>query len=48
MSKIEKNRLRITEMFMAKADQRRCFFGIIKRFEDHHGNPLGLQQNRNA
>ncbi len=24
---------------MAKADRYRCFFGIIKRFEDHNGNP---------
>lgn len=40
MSKIEKNRLQVTEMFMAKASKDRCFFGIIKRFEDHRGNHL--------
>ena len=40
MSKIEKNRLQVTEMFMAKASKDRCFFGIIKRFEDQRGNPL--------
>jgi hypothetical protein len=39
MSKIEKDRLEITEMFIAKASMDRCFFGIIKRFEDHLGNP---------
>lgn len=40
MSKKEKERFEICEMFMAKADRDRCFFGIIKRFEDHDGNPL--------
>ena len=39
MSKKEKERFEICEMFMAKADKDRCFFGIINRFEDHDGNP---------
>lgn len=40
VDKNKKDRFVITEMFMAKADPTRCFFGIIKRFEDHLGNPL--------
>jgi hypothetical protein len=40
MSKKEKERFEITEMFMAKADCNRCFFGIIKRWIDHDGNPV--------
>jgi hypothetical protein len=40
MSKINKDRLEIIELFCAKASMDRCFFGIIKRFEDHLGNPL--------
>ena len=40
MSKKEKDRLEITEMFIAKASMDRCFFGIIKRFEDNEGNRL--------
>jgi hypothetical protein len=39
VSKKEKDRLEITEMFMAKADPKRCFFGIIKRWKDPEGNP---------
>jgi hypothetical protein len=39
MSKKEEERFEICEMFMAKADKDRCFFGIINRFEDHDGNP---------
>jgi len=39
MKKKEKERFEICEMFMAKADKDRCFFGIINRFEDHDGNP---------
>ena len=38
MSKKEKEGFEICEMFMAKADKYRCFFGTIKRFEDHDGN----------
>lgn len=38
MSKKEKDRFEICEMFCAKADRDRVFFGIIKRFEDHLGN----------
>jgi hypothetical protein len=40
MSKKEEERIQITEMFMAKADRDRCFFGIIKRFDDQKGNPV--------
>lgn len=40
LNKDKKSRFEICEMFMAKADRYRCFFGIIKRFEDHSGNPL--------
>jgi hypothetical protein len=40
MSKIEKNRLQVTEMFMAKADPTRCFFGIIKRWNDSENNSV--------
>ena len=40
MSKKEKDRLEINELFMAKADRNRCFFGIIKRWNDHDGNPV--------
>jgi hypothetical protein len=38
MSKKEKERFEISEMFMAKADVNRCFFGIIKRGKDEDGN----------
>jgi hypothetical protein len=40
MSKKEKERFEISEMFMAKATSNRCFFGIIKRGNDHDGNPV--------
>ena len=40
MDKKKRIQIELTEMFMAKADPTRCFFGIIKRFEDHNGNPL--------
>lgn len=39
MSKKEKYRFEICEMFMGKADVHRCFFGIIKRLTDITGNP---------
>lgn len=39
MSKKEKDRLEICEMFMAKANKDRCFFGIIKRWTDNDGTP---------
>ena len=39
MSKRENDRFEINEMFMAKADVNRCFFGIIKRSKDEDGNP---------
>ena len=38
MSKKEKERFKISEMFIAKADVDRCFFGIIKRGKDEDGN----------
>jgi hypothetical protein len=40
MSKKEHDRFEITEMFMAKANSDRCFYGIIKRFKDNDGNPM--------
>src|ERR1035437_4907952 len=40
MSKKEKEGFEICEMFMAKAEKYRCFFGTIKRFEVEDGNPL--------
>ena len=40
MSKKEKERFEISEMFMAKADKNRCFFGCIKRLKDENGNPF--------
>jgi hypothetical protein len=40
MTKKVKDRFEICEMFMAKADKHRCFFGIIKRWKDHQGNPV--------
>ena len=39
MSKKEKERFEISEMFMQKADKSRCIFGIIKRGKDDDGNP---------
>ena len=32
-------KIEITELFMAKADKERCFFGIIKRWRDDNGLP---------
>jgi len=29
----------VTEMFLAEASNGKCFFGIIKRSHDEHGNP---------
>ena len=40
LSKKEKDRFEISEMFMAKADKNRCFFGCIKRLKDENGNPF--------
>lgn len=40
MNKKEKNRFEVTEMFMAKANKHRCFFGIIKRWTDNDGTPM--------
>ncbi|MGD0756696.1 MAG: hypothetical protein ABR927_16725 [Bacteroidales bacterium] len=40
MSKKEKERFEISEMFMAKADKNRCFFGCIKRLKDDNCNPF--------
>lgn len=40
MSKKEKDRYEFTELFIAKADKDRCFFGIIKRWNDFEGKPL--------
>jgi len=34
MDKKSKDRFEITEMFMGKADNQRCFFGCIKRLKD--------------
>ena len=39
MDKDKTDRLQIAEMFMAKADKYRCFFGIIKRWKDDKGTP---------
>ena len=37
---INKNdRFEITELFMAQADNERCFYGVIKREKDAEGNP---------
>jgi hypothetical protein len=32
-------RVEITEMFMAQADEERCFYGSITRSRDERGNP---------
>ena len=40
MNKKGKDRYELTEMFIAKADKDRCFFGIIKRWNDLDGKPL--------
>jgi hypothetical protein len=39
LNKDNSDRLQIVELFMAKADPKRCFFGIIKRWEDDKGTP---------
>ena len=33
-------KVEITEMFVAKPDKDRCFFGCIKRSKDDQGNPV--------
>lgn len=33
----KESKLQITEIFMAKADWKRCFYGIIKRENDKKG-----------
>ncbi len=33
------DRVEITEMFMAQADDDRCFYGMLKRTKDAKGNP---------
>jgi hypothetical protein len=40
MNKKKDLKLEITELFMAKADWKRCFFGTIKRGIDDNGNPI--------
>jgi len=37
--KSKKDRIEITEMFMAQASDDECFYGIIKRSKDSNGNP---------
>ena len=32
-------KVEITEMFMAQADDERCFYGSLTRSRDEHGNP---------
>jgi hypothetical protein len=39
LNKDKKDRFEICEMFMARADKHRCFFGIIKRWTDNDGTP---------
>jgi len=39
LDKNEDNNIEINEMFMAQADNDRCFYGIIKRSKDSYGNP---------
>ena len=39
MDNEKKDKFQINEMFMAKADVNRCFFGIIKRGKDDDGKP---------
>ncbi len=34
-----RDRFEITELFMAQADNERCFYGVIKREKDADGNP---------
>jgi hypothetical protein len=38
--KENKDRIELTEMFMAQADNERCFYGIIKRGTDENSNPF--------
>lgn len=33
------DRFEITELFMAQADNERCFYGVIKRGKDAEGHP---------
>jgi hypothetical protein len=33
-------KIEITELFMAKADWKRCFHGVIKREKDENGNQV--------
>ncbi len=40
MNKSDKERFQITEMFCAKADRDRYFFGCIERWTDDNGNPV--------
>lgn len=40
MSKKEKKRFESSEMFVAKADKNRCFFGCIKKLKDDDCNPF--------
>jgi hypothetical protein len=40
MDKIKDNMFQITEMFMAQADNERCFFSCIKSLKDDNGNPF--------
>lgn len=37
---MEKMKIEITELFMAKADWNRCFTGTIKREKDENENPV--------
>lgn len=37
--KSKKDRIEITEMFMAQTSDNECFYGIIKRSKDANGNP---------
>lgn len=36
---MDKDKIQIAEMFMARASKDRCFFGIIKRWTDDNGTP---------
>lgn len=44
MENQKKDRYDITELFVAKADKDRCYFGIIKRWKDIDGNRLVFSQ----
>lgn len=37
LNKDKNDRIVVAEMFMAKADKYRCFFGVIKRWKDDKG-----------